>query len=226
MVLTGLKGTIMAGGPNGAKWPKLSEPQQYRRLDMWFNGRDVSLKRKTNSGPIQLSRTALRRAGRPEGRFSLLGWGGERKAHRYWARSGRLQDSRQSIPDARLRWKTPSGGHSPKNSGLRNDVAMSSHILRNLAYKNTGSLRYDIGALTPLIAEYLGKVQAGKTTAITRKMRRSFWAAGVPLGKDTNVIYMPPRPLIDPVFKKMRPDFEKILVDRIRGYLEGTITYV
>lgn len=218
ITLMELKQAIRMGGPAGTTWPERSQMHQYRRLDMWFNQRDVSLKQKTNSGRSQLSRTGLRRAGKNiGGRFSLLGNFGEneRRSYRYWTRGGRMRDTEQSIPDAFTRWKSPHG-----RSGHRNPISMSGYIYTNLAYKKESPLRYGIGALSPRIVEFLDKVQKGKTTVITPAMRRSFWAAGVPLNANKTTLVMPPRPLVDPVFRKMRPKLNTMLIERIRYYLE------
>jgi hypothetical protein len=209
-VLGSAKAAIRAGGPAGTRWPERSKMHQYRRLESFFAGRDTRLKQKTNSGKIQLSPTAGMRA-RRKGQSPH----GERAAYRYWSRGDRLVDRGQSIPDAFTRWKAPAGR-------LRGVTAMSGLILGNIAFgPRTNALQYSIGALTPKTAKALAEVQAGRKQRITPKMRRAFWAAGVPVARGKSVIDQPPRPLLDPLFKQMRPYFEGILIDRIKGYIEG-----
>ena len=50
-------------------------------------------------------------------------------------------------------------------------------------------------------------------------MRRAFWAAGVPLGKDTTTLEQPERPLVEPVYRQRMPEVERLMLERIRERL-------
>lgn len=54
---------------------------------------------------------------------------------------------------------------------------------------------------------------------ITEKMRRAFWAAGVPLSKSKRVLEQPERPLVRPVFFQVRPVLQEVLETRVLSYL-------
>lgn len=62
-------------------------------------------------------------------------------------------------------------------------------------------------------AEELGTIhETGKTVAITPKMRRLFFAAGIGLSKGKNTISIPRRPTIEPEYQENAP--------KIPGYIE------
>jgi len=65
-------------------------------------------------------------------------------------------------------------------------------------------------------AERLGTLQEkGGTIKITPKMRRFFWAAGIPLSKGRQTLRIPARPTIDPEYRENAP--------KVPGYIENKI---
>lgn len=56
---------------------------------------------------------------------------------------------------------------------------------------------------------------------MTPAMRRAFWAAGVPLAKDTRELKQEPRPLVAPVYRAFSPRLEAIIVGKIQACLAG-----
>ena len=83
------------------------------------------------------------------------------------------------------------------------------------------SNRVVIGWISPN-AERLGTAQEeGKSTPITPKMRRFFWASGVPLSKRKRYLYIPKRLTIDPVYRVNKPRIPDYMDKKIEGYLEG-----
>jgi hypothetical protein len=88
-------------------------------------------------------------------------------------------------------------------------------------YKHYGdSNRVLIGWISPN-AERLGTMQEeGKSTPITSKMRRFFWASGVPLSKRKRYLYIPKRLTIDPVYRINEPKIPSYMDRKIGEYLE------
>lgn len=82
-----------------------------------------------------------------------------------------------------------------------------------------------VGALSPTMKAHLEAVQDGDTVdsagqsgrqRITPKMRRLFFAAGVPLGKSRkNFIRRHRRPLVQPVFDRFSPAFKRFFLARL-----------
>ena len=187
-----MKTALVKGGPAGAQWPELSKMHIYRRLDLLKAGQADALTGAWTHG----RRFRLKK--RLEGKTAT---GKERMMDRWQGR------------------------------GItRGRSAMGGRLTNAIRYKTTGSGRVDIGALSPSAAMFLDAVQSGKRGSrgafqftgeqpVTPAMRRAFWAAGVPLAKETTVIKQDERPLVDPVFRTVTPEIERYMVGKITAAL-------
>lgn len=119
------------------------------------------------------------------------------------------------------RWK---GG-----SGARGKTAMGGRLINAIRYRRTKDLSVEIGAVAKSPAMYLAAVQGGQrgevgsfvyrgTQKITPKMRRMFWAAGIPLS-DKQVIRQPKRPLVYPVFRAEQPYMREYIMQKMHQLL-------
>lgn len=119
------------------------------------------------------------------------------------------------------RWK---GG-----SGARGETAMGGRLINAIRYRRTKDLSVEIGAVAKSPAMYLAAVQGGQrgevgsfvyrgTQKITPKMRRMFWAAGIPLS-DKQVIRQPKRPLVYPVFRAEQPYMREYIMQKMHQLL-------
>ena len=117
-----------------------------------------------------------------------------------------------------------------RDGSLRGRAAMGGRLVNAMRYKMMNAKRVDVGAVTPSAAPFLEAVQAGKrgtdnrfqytgSQPVTPAMRRAFWAAGVPLGKDKTSLEQPERPLVEPVYRQCMPEVERLMLERIRERL-------
>lgn len=224
-----LRTALSKGGPDGVRWPELSRMHVYRRMDMlragkksnageWVHGKRFDLKKRVGGTTFQLSDKERDRIG-AAGNFSFFR--GKRRGTSY-TRSGRLRG--QSIPNAFNRWQGRGITRGPNPMGGR--------LWNAIRYQMVNKARVDVGAVTPSAAAHLAAVQAGRrgskgafeftgTQPVTPAMRRAFWAAGVPLAKDTRELKQEPRPLVAPVYRAFSPRLEAYIVGKIQGYLAG-----
>ena len=188
-----LKAALRGSGGLRASWPELSRMHQYRRMDMLKAG-TWSRGRWHHGRRFQLKRRLGYR--RVSGRERLM---------------------------ERWRGRTRDGS-------LRGRAAMGGRLVNAMRYKMMNAKRVDVGAVTPSAARFLEAVQAGKrgtdnrfqytgSQPVTPAMRRAFWAAGVPLGKDKTSLEQPERPLVEPVYRQKRPEVERLMLERIRERL-------
>lgn len=131
-------------------------------------------------------------------------------------KTGKKRTTEKSTPDAFNRWKIDGG-----SGKLRARGAMQGRMEKGIRYKEINAMRVDVGALNPRVAQLLGIAQESREIQITPKMRRAFWAAGVPLKKDKTSIRQPARDLVDAVYAKMEPYFEDIILTRMQSYIDG-----
>lgn len=224
-----LKDAMVKGGPSGVRWPELSRMHLYRRMDLlragkmdnagqWAHGKRFALKRR---GRVDYA-LPERERGKLAARGAYSFWRGRRRFLTY-TRGGRLRTA-QSIPNAFARWQG--------RGILRGAEAFGGNLQRAIRYKMVNAMRVDIGAVSASAAVFLAAVQAGRrgtkgafefarTQPVTPKMRRAFWAAGIPLAKSTHELRQEPRPLVAPVYQQVSPRLEAYLVGKIREYLEG-----
>lgn len=225
-----LRSAMTKGGPDGARWPALSRMHLYRRMDLlrsgtvdnagrWAHGKRFDLKRRVGNTWYELSERERARIG---GRGGFSFWRGRRQGLTYTA-GGRLRGA-QSLPNAFARWKG--------RDILRGENPMGGHLWKAIRYRMVNKMRVDVGAVSPSAAAHLAAVQAGKrgskgvfeftgTQPVTPKMRRAFWAAGVPLAKSTRELKQEPRPLVAPVYNAFSPRLESYLVGKIQAYLQN-----
>jgi hypothetical protein len=82
------------------------------------------------------------------------------------------------------------------------------------------SMRVIVGWVTRS-AERVGlKQEHGHTTEITPRMRRFFWAAGIPLSKHKKTLAIPKRPTIDPEYQAKAPKVPGYMARKIDEYFE------
>jgi len=127
------------------------------------------------------------------------------------------------------RWTAP--GLIDRTKKTQSKLGLYGKVRQTIAFKQTG-LRVVIGALSPSGENFLSAVQDGRwgpkgffrnsgVQRVTPAMRRALWAAGFPISAETTVIGHEPRPLVPPVYAKMRPEFERYIMQRTMQYLEG-----
>lgn len=81
------------------------------------------------------------------------------------------------------------------------------------------SMRVKVGWISAS-AEGLGlRHEKGYETHVTPRMRRFFWARGVPLSRETTMIKLPKRPTFDPIYRRYGPEIPKYLDNKVRGYM-------
>lgn len=88
------------------------------------------------------------------------------------------------------------------------------------AYKWYGdSMRVKVGWISRS-AESLGlKHERGHETRVTPRMRRFYWAAGVPLSRETRTLKIPKRTTFDPIYRRYGPEVPRYLDSKVRGFL-------
>ena len=188
-----LKAALRGSGGLRDSWPELSRMHQYRRMDM--------LK---------------------AGTFDRSGWHNGKR----FQLKRRVGFTRVSGRERLMeRWR----GRS-RDATVRSRQAIGGRLVNAMRYKMMNAKRVDIGAVTPSAARFLEAVQAGRrgtdnrfqylgSQAITPAMRRAFWAAGVPLGKDKTTLEQPERPLVEPIYRQKMPEVERLMLERIRAWL-------
>lgn len=130
--------------------------------------------------------------------------------------AGKKRTKDMPIPDAFNRWRMDGGSRKMRARG-----AMQGRLQQGIRFQQSGGMRFDVGALNPRVAQLLGIAQEGRATQITAKMRKAFWAAGVPLSKNKTSIKQPARDLVNAVYEKMEPYFEDIIMTRMESYIAG-----
>lgn len=84
------------------------------------------------------------------------------------------------------------------------------------------SMRVLVGWVTRT-AEQVGlKQEHGHETEITPRMRRFFWASGVPLRASTRILAIPRRPTIDPEYRENAARVPAYMEGKIAAYLAGS----
>ena len=190
-----ISGAIYAGGSPANSNSKVSLMRQYRRMHM--------LKSAGQGSQSAQSKLGFKRKSKKQKRLEINGATPTRDMTR-WKRWGRL------------------GREHSFQGSLANTV-------RYKYYPDSQVVR--IGFLTPSAAKAAEAVQAGKRGAdgsmnftrrqpVTDKMRRAFWAAGVPISKNTTVLEQPERPIIQPVFDLMNPKLPQIVEKRIYSIIQ------
>ena len=188
-----ISNAIFAGGSPAESNPKLSLMRQYRRMD---------LMRRVNS----LAGTSRD--------FSKLTLKRVTKKHKRAIKAGRAENKKHFH-----RWKV--WGRRSREHAFQGRLA---NTVRYKFHPHTQVVR--IGFLSASASRYAEAVQAGRRgddgsfsftrrQPVTDKMRRAFWAAGVPLSKDTTYIEQPERPIVQPVYEQLAPELPQIVEDRI-----------
>lgn len=84
------------------------------------------------------------------------------------------------------------------------------------------SMRVIVGWVTRT-AEHVGlKQELGHETQITPRMRRFFWASGVPLGRQTQRLAIPRRPTIELEYRENAARVPGYIEEKIAAYLRST----
>ena len=77
-----------------------------------------------------------------------------------------------------------------------------------------------VGWLSASAASISHKLQGGRKIPVTDKMRRFFFAAGLPVAENAT-IDLPPRPVIDPMFRALEPKIPGYIEAKLWEYLQG-----
>lgn len=103
-------------------------------------------------------------------------------------------------------------------SPRRTPMSRLVNAVRYVVYRD--SMRVVIGFLAPG-GEALARKQAqGFTVQVTPRMRRFLFGIGFPLAADTAVLTVPPRPLVGPVYRAMRPELGPMFSRKFFANLE------
>lgn len=81
-----------------------------------------------------------------------------------------------------------------------------------------------VGWLSASAADLGHKLQAGSKRKVTDRMRRFFFLKGLPVAKGAT-IDIPPRPVIDPMFKTLEPKIPGYIEGKLWEYLQGGGNY-
>jgi hypothetical protein len=139
-----------------------------------------------------------------------------------WALRQDLQTDIYAGGPREARWKPLSGPHSRRVFDDAKGIARvprthpMGQLVRAIGYRYdaaTQSVR--VGWLSHSAAKRGAELQSGFKTRVTKKMRRFFWAIGVPLAKETTMISAPRRDLFDTVLRARER--------HIQGYLENKV---
>jgi len=193
---------VRSGGVStGNRWERVSLMRQYRRMEQ---AKSAGLMDGGNVPTKAYDRLSLKKISKKQKRLEAQGSAFKRSMFN--------------------RWKAPRGG-----VGSASPFGRLGQAVRFKYYPETQVVR--IGFLTPSAAKFAHAVQAGerfgttpgvyrKRQRVTDKMRRAFWAAGVPLSKNTTVLEQPERPIIQPVFDRMNPQIPEIVEKRIYSIIQ------
>ncbi|MFI3270572.1 MAG: hypothetical protein R3Y11_00480 [Pseudomonadota bacterium] len=129
--------------------------------------------------------------------------------------------STQSIPNALKRYR------SARSYANGNEKTIGGQIAQVVRYNvDKSQMRVDIGTLTTYASKFFAAVQGGErggkgsfpfagTQPVTPKMRRAFWAAGVPLARTTMSIKQPERPIVSNVYKNNQAWIREFLINKV-----------
>lgn len=187
-----LKRELKSPGPIVRGWPQRSRMHMYRRMDLLKAGE-------------------LTESGWRHGKVFRLK---KKVGYRRVKGNERLME----------RWRV-----SSRTDFLRRREPAGGRLWNAIRYKMINPMRVDIGGVNPSAAKWLEALQAGKrgdpsslsftgSQPITPKIRRAFWAAGVPLAKGKTMLNQPERLLVSPVYKAFEP--------KIKGIMEEKVLYI
>lgn len=89
-------------------------------------------------------------------------------------------------------------------------------LVHAIGYRhNPAGMSVRIGWLSRSAAQQASKLQKGERIQVTEKMRRFYWAAGVPLSSSTAQINVPARELISPMHREKRLEIQQRIEKRI-----------
>lgn len=148
-----------------------------------------------------------------------------KRRERYWyfakgANGGEMRTGKP-LSEIRSRYKS---GKSLETGQLFGGVRPA------LRYEQEG-LKVTMGAASKSAAAYFAAVQGGlrgdkylfqyrNNQPVTPKMRRLFFALGIPLSKEKRTLQQAKRPLIYPVYRKAFPHFGEMIVKRMQHELD------
>lgn len=140
--------------------------------------------------------------------------GGQRYARYSGITTSRVLDAHRG------RGLTPTGRRRAPRRNLAEHKPMGK-LYQATRYKHyKDSNRVLIGWISKS-AEELGTThERGKSVPITPRMRRFFWASGVPLNPRKRYLYIPKRLTIDPVYRTNKRAIPDYMDRKIAGYLE------
>lgn len=180
------------GIPTGTRWRRISLMREFRRME---RAKEIGWRNIKNEQSFALKKLSKKRQ--------------------------RLEQEGQAFQKSFFnRWKQPAGGSNRKK--------VFGGVAQAIRYKHDKkNMRVFVGFITPSASAFAEAVQGGSRGAkgsfhfrgrqpVTDKMRKAFWAAGVPIGKDTRYLEQKERPLIEPIFRMVQPNIQRILEERIR----------
>lgn len=102
------------------------------------------------------------------------------------------------------------------------DKPYAGRMISAVTYKKSSDgWSVHIGWIRPKVASLARKLQAGFITPVTPRMRRFYFAAGIPLSAGKTSFYTPPRPVMKPVFDAEKREIGVRIEKRIAAYLKG-----
>jgi hypothetical protein len=140
-----------------------------------------------------------------------------------WALRKDLQEDIYRGGPGEARWMPLSGPHAGKvfddAKPVKPNVPRThpmGQLVRAIGYRyDAASQSVRVGWLSHSAAKRGAELQRGFRTRVTKKMRRFFWAIGVPLAKGTTMIETPERPLFDVVLRHRERAIQRYIENKV-----------
>ena len=139
-----------------------------------------------------------------------------------WALRKDLQSDIYNGGPGEARWNPLSGPHAGRvfddAKGLPRipRTHPMGQLVRAIGYKfDAASQSVRVGWLSHSAAKRGAELQRGIKTRVTQKMRRFFWAIGVPLAKGTTMIETPGRDLFDTVMRHRERAIQRYIENKV-----------
>lgn len=129
--------------------------------------------------------------------------------------------SSRALDSMRGRGKTKSGKRYRAPRKLKSGHRPMGRLYSATRYKYYGDSRRVVIGWLSQSAEKLGTLhEKGGKVRITPKMRRFYWAAGIPLSKGKAFIDIPARPTIGPEYQENARKVPGYIEDKVLGYIQ------
>lgn len=146
-----------------------------------------------------------------------------------WALRKDLQDDIYKGGPGEARWSPLSGPHAGRvfddAKGIQRvpRTHPMGQLVRAIGYRyDRSSQSVRVGWLSHSAAKRGAELQRGFRTRVTKKMRRFFWAIGVPIAKGTTMIETPGRDLFDTVMRHREKAIQRYIENKVHDLVRGS----